>query len=162
MFASTFDTCNLYPREVWSRFKPSFITFGPRTSSRTERFQSRDANPAHPSVATPLPWHHRSRKRPVFFHREPSQLCPGDIQLARLRRRASRRHSAGLLARRSASLEWSRNAPIASDARPTATRRTRERRRRRITMVKHGVYSDSDSMSRALGARARLAGAARE
>ena len=92
MIASTSYTCNLYPREVSSRLKPSFIPFGPRTSSGTERFQSRDANLAHPSVATPLPWHHLSRKRPVSFHREPNQLCPGDIQLAYVRRRASRRH----------------------------------------------------------------------
>ena len=95
MIASTFYTCNPYPRGVSSRFELSFIPLGPRTSSRTERFQSRDANLAHPSVATPLPWHHRSRKRPVSFHGEPNQLCSGDIQLAHLRRRASRRHGVG-------------------------------------------------------------------
>ena len=61
MIPSTLYTCNLYPREVWSRFKPSFIPFGPRTSSRTERFQSRDAKSSTsfrrnaPTMASPKP-----------------------------------------------------------------------------------------------------------
>ena len=125
MHLPTFYTCNLYPREVSSSSERSFIPIGPRTPPEPERFYNRGANLAQPSDATPLPRHLRSLKRPVFS-------TGGRIQFARaifssLTGEGEPRHvtAAGLLARRSALLKWSRNAPIASDARPTATRRTR-------------------------------------
>ena len=125
MHPSTCYTCNLYPREVSSSSERSFIPIGPRTPPEPERFHSRGANLAQPSDATPLPRHLWSLKRPVFS-------TGGRIQFARaifssLTGEGEPRYvtAAGLLARRSALLKWSRNAPIASDARPTATRRTR-------------------------------------
>ena len=121
----TFYTCNLYPREVSSSSERSFIPIGPRTPPEPDRFHSRGANLAQPSDATPLPRHLWSLKRPVFS-------TGARIQFARaifssLTGEGEPRYvtAAGLLARRSALLKWSRNAPIASDARPTATRRTR-------------------------------------
>lgn len=51
--------------------------------------------------------------------------------------------------------------PVVSVERPMATQRTRERRRRRITVVEQGVWSRPDSLSPTLDARTSLEGAAR-
>ena len=137
MDSSTFYTCNPlhYPREVSSSSERSLI---PRTSSGTERFHSRDANLAHPSYARPLPRHLRSRHIPVF--RNGSRTPFVRAVFSSLTGEGQPRHvtAAGLLVR-SVSLYWLRNAPVAVDERLTATRKSRERRRQRITMVEHGV-----------------------
>ena len=95
MHPPTFNTCNLYPREVSSSSERSLIPIGPRTPPEPERFHSRGANLAQPSDATPLPRHLRSHKRPAFSTGSRIQFCPGDIQLAHRRGRASRFHGGG-------------------------------------------------------------------
>ena len=126
------------------------------------REQAHYVNLAQPSDATPLPRHLWSLKRPVFSTGSRIQFARAIFSSVIGEGEPRDVTAAGLLARRYALLKWSRNAPIASDARPTATRRTRERRQQRITMVYHRAQSHHDSLPRAQDARVPLAVAARE